>query len=61
MNQLILRLIRRLRGTAGPEICEDAKRYCSERTGALKDSIHDDFDEATATLIVEATGSKERE
>jgi hypothetical protein len=40
----------------GPEIREDAKRYCPERTGALKDSIRDDFDAADQVLTVSATG-----
>jgi len=40
----------------GPEIREDAKRYCPERTGALKDSIRDDFDPDDQILRVSATG-----
>jgi len=48
-------------GRLGPEIREDAKRYCPERTGALAASIHDEFDQATQELIVEATGSEERD
>lgn len=42
----------------GHDIAEDARRYCPERTGSLKDSIehHLDGDD----LIVSATGSDER-
>ena len=45
----------------GPEIREDAKRSCPERTGDLKDSIRDDFDDAEQILYVSATGSEDRE
>lgn len=42
----------------GPDIADDARRYCPERTGALRDSIehHLEGDD----LIVSATGSDER-
>lgn len=42
----------------GPDIADDARRYCPERTGDLKASIehHLDGDD----LIVSATGSEER-
>ena len=39
----------------GPDIASDAKRYCPERTGALKDSIEHHIG-AAGTLIVSATG-----
>jgi hypothetical protein len=42
----------------GPDIADDARRYCPERTGALRSSIehHVEGDD----LIVSATGSDER-
>ena len=44
--------------TLGQNIADDARRYCPERTGDLKDSIehHLEGDD----LIVSATGSDER-
>jgi hypothetical protein len=38
----------------GPDIAGDAKRYCPERTGALKDSIEHHLEDGD--LIVSATG-----
>ena len=38
----------------GPDIAADAKRYCPEKTGALKESIENHMD--GETLIVSATG-----
>lgn len=38
----------------GPDIAGDAKRYCPERTGALKDSIEHHME--GDTLIVSASG-----
>lgn len=42
----------------GPDIAEDARRYCPERTGDLKGSIEHHVDDRN--LIVSATGSDER-
>jgi hypothetical protein len=42
----------------GPDIAEDARRYCPERTGSLRDSIEHHLD--GEDLIVSATGSDER-
>lgn len=42
----------------GPDIAKDARRYCPERTGALKESIESHVEDGT--LIVSATGSDER-
>jgi hypothetical protein len=42
----------------GPDIADDARRYCPERTGALRDSIEHHLE--GTTLIVSATGSDER-
>lgn len=41
----------------GPDIAEDAKRYCPKRTGALEDSIEHHVE--GGDLIVSATGSDE--
>jgi hypothetical protein len=49
------------KGRLGPDIRDDAKRYCPERTSDLMESITDEFDEYDQTLYVEATGSEERE
>jgi len=38
----------------GPDIARDARRYCPEDTGALKDSIENHMEEDT--LIVSASG-----
>lgn len=38
----------------GPDIAKDARRYCPEDTGALKDSIENHLEEHD--LIVSATG-----
>ena len=38
----------------GPDIADDAKRYCPERTGALKESIEHHMD--GEKLIVSASG-----
>lgn len=43
----------------GPAIADDARRYCPERTGALKKSIESHVEDGR--LIVSATGSDERE
>lgn len=42
----------------GPDIADDARRYCPERTGDLKDSIESHVEDGT--LIVSATGNDER-
>lgn len=42
----------------GPDIADDARRYCPERTGDLKDSIEHHVEDGN--LIVSATGSDER-
>jgi hypothetical protein len=45
-------------GKLGPQIRDDAKRYCPRRTGDLAGSIEDHLE--GRTLIVSATGSEER-
>lgn len=47
-----------LDGRLGRDIADDARRYCPERTGALRDSIEHHLE--NNTLIVSATGSDER-
>jgi hypothetical protein len=42
----------------GPDIASDARRYCPERTGALRSSIEHHLE--NGHLIVSATGSDER-
>lgn len=42
----------------GPDIRDDAKRYCPKRSGSLADSIEDHLE--GHNLIVSGTGSDER-
>jgi hypothetical protein len=48
-----------LSGRLGPDIADDARRYCPKRTGALAASIEHHMDDST--LIISASGGGEHE